>query len=308
MVYQRTLKHEVGAKGVGLHTGEPVGLTLRPAPVNTGIVFRRVDLDPIVEVPALVDYVSDTILSTNLYKDGARIATVEHLLSSFAGLGVDNVFVDLTTSELPIMDGSSAPFVFLIQSALIQEQSALKRFIRVKRKVTVKDGDKTATLTPYDGFKIDFTIDFGDHPVLSRSAKQMVMDFSTNSYVKEISRARTFGFLSEYEQLREQNLALGGSLANAILVDKYRIMNEDGLRYEDEFVKHKVLDAMGDLYLLGSSLLGQFTGYKSGHTLNNKLLFKLLEMKSAWEYVVFDDSAKSPIRFADPVLETASVA
>lgn len=303
MIKQRTLKNLIRATGVGLHTGKKVNLGLRPAPVDTGIVFCRTDLNPIVQVPARVEYVKDTVLSTNLEKDGARVATVEHIMSAFAGLGIDNAYVDIDSAELPIMDGSSAPFVFLIQSAGVQEQNAPKKFIRIKRRVRVSDenDEKFAEFYPYNGYKIDFNIDYGKHPVMARSASRNVMDFSSTSYVKEVSRARTFGFLEDYEKLRELNLALGGSLDNAILVDKYRILNDDGLRYEDEFVKHKILDAIGDLYLLGSGLIGAFQGHKSGHALNNKLLCKLLRNKSAWEYVVFEDTEKLPFSYFSPI-------
>ncbi|CAN5287872.1 UDP-3-O-acyl-N-acetylglucosamine deacetylase [soil metagenome] len=288
MVKQRTLKNIIRATGVGIHTGEKVYITLRPAPVNTGVVFRRVDLKNIVDIPARTDYVGDTTMSTTLLRDGARIATVEHLLSALGGLGIDNVFVDVTAAEVPIMDGSAGPFVFLIQSAGIVEQNAPKKFIRIKRKVKVKDRDKTASLQPFDGFKVEFTIDF-DHPVFRNTAQTVSLDFSTTSYVKEVSRARTFGFLSDYERLREQNLSLGGSLDNVVVMDDYRVLNEDGLRYEDEFVRHKILDAVGDLYLLGSSLIGAFEGVKSGHALNNCLLNTLLADQSAWEIVTFEN-------------------
>lgn len=290
MVKQRTLKNIIRATGVGIHTGEKVYITLRPAPVNTGVVFRRVDLKNIIDIPARTDHVGDTTMSTTLQKDGARIATVEHLLSALGGLGIDNVYVDVTAAEVPIMDGSAGPFVFLIQSAGIVEQNAPKKFIRIKRKVKVKDRDKTASLQPFDGFKVEFTIDF-DHPVFRNTAQTVSLDFSTTSYVKEVSRARTFGFLSDYERLREQNLSLGGSLDNVVVMDDYRVLNEDGLRYEDEFVRHKILDAVGDLYLLGSSLIGAFEGVKSGHALNNCLLNTLLADQSAWEIVTFEDEA-----------------
>lgn len=288
MVKQRTLKNIIRATGVGIHTGEKVYITLRPAPVNTGVVFRRVDLKDVVDIPARTTYVGDTAMSTTLQKDGARIATVEHLLSALGGLGIDNVYVDVTAAEVPIMDGSSGPFVFLIQSAGVIEQNAPKKFIRIKRKVKVKDRDKSASLQPFDGFKVEFTIDF-DHPVFRNTAQTVCLDFSTTSYVKEVSRARTFGFLSDYERLREQNLSLGGSLDNVVVMDEYRVLNEDGLRYEDEFVRHKILDAVGDLYLLGCSVIGAFEGVKSGHALNNYLLNTLLADQSAWEIVTFED-------------------
>lgn len=287
MIKQRTPKKVIEATGVGLHSGDKVFLTLRPAPVNTGIVFRRTDLDPVVEIPASYDHVSETLLCTSLQHRGVKIATVEHLLSALAGLGIDNVYVDVNAPELPIMDGSAAPFVFLIQSAGIREQNAAKRFIRILKPVCVKDGDKYVKFTPYNGYKVSFTIDF-DHPVFIDKPQSATFDFGTSSYVKEVCRARTFGFLSDYEKLREADLAKGGSLDNAIVVDDYRVLNDDGLRFHDEFVKHKVLDAIGDLNLLGSGLIGAFEGYKSGHELNNKLLRKLIAHQDAWEYTYFD--------------------
>ena len=299
MIRQRTLKNIIRATGVGLHSGEKVYMTLKPAPVDTGIVFCRTDLDPVVEIPARAMNVGQTTLSTSLEKDGVRVDTVEHLLSAMAGLGIDNAYVEVTAHEVPIMDGSAGPFVFLLQSAGIEEQSAAKRFIRIKKKVTVEEDGKTATFVPFDGFKVSFTIEF-DHPVFRGLTQQSSIDFSSTSFVKEVSRARTFGFMRDIEFLRSQNLALGGSVDNAIVVDEYRILNEDGLRYEDEFVKHKMLDAIGDLYLLGSSLIGEFIGHKSGHSLNNKLLRALIADESAWEVVTFDDAAKAPISYARP--------
>lgn len=296
MICQRTLNNVIKATGVTLHGGEPAVLTFHPAPPNTGIKFRRIDLDPAIEIPARCEFVGETLLSTTLISQGAKVSTVEHLLSAMAGLGIDNAYIDVTTSEIPIMDGSAGPFVFLIQSAGIKEQPVAKKFIRIKRPIKVTDGDKFAQLEPYDGFKITFTIDF-DHPVFRGRSQQASLDFSTTSYVKEVSRARTFGFKADYEWLRERNLGLGGSLDNAIVVDDYRILNEDGLRYEDEFVKHKVLDAIGDLYLLGCNLIGSFTGHKSGHALNNLLLRALLQDKTAWEYVTFEDEQQAPLSF-----------
>jgi UDP-3-O-[3-hydroxymyristoyl] N-acetylglucosamine deacetylase len=301
MIRQRTLKNVIKATGVTLHGGERAELILRPAPPNTGIIFQRIDLDPVVEVVARAENVGDTTLSTTLIKDGVRVSTVEHLLSALAGLGIDNAYIDVTASEIPIMDGSAAPFVFLVQSAGIKEQNVPKRFIRIKRKVTVKDGDKWACFEPYEGFKINFTIDF-DHPVFEAHNKTATLDFSSASYVKEVSRARTFGFKADFEKLRSMNLARGASLDNAVAIDDFRVLNEDGLRYDDEFVRHKILDAVGDLYLLGSSLIGQFSGYKSGHALNNKLLLALLAKQEAWEYVTYDDSAEAPISYARPIL------
>jgi len=300
VIKQRTLKNVIRATGVGLHTGQKVYLTLRPAVADTGIVFRRVDLDEPVEIPATPENVGDTTLSTTLIKDGVRISTVEHLLSALAGLGIDNAYIDLNAPEVPIMDGSAGPFVFLIQSAGIQEQNAPKRFIRIKKPITVEDGDKWVRFEPFDGFKVSFTIDF-DHPIFSNHQQTAEVDFSTTSFVKEISRARTFGFMSQIETLRASNLALGGSLDNAVVLDDYRILNEDGLRYMDEFVKHKILDSIGDLYLLGRSLIGEFSGYKSGHELNNRLLRTLLANEESWELVTFEDEEKAPISFMQPV-------
>lgn len=301
MIRQRTLKNTIRATGVGLHSGEKVYLTLKPAPVDSGIIFRRTDLNPVVEILAHAENVGETMLSTTLVKDGVRVATIEHLLSAMAGLGIDNCYVELSAAEVPIMDGSAGPFVFLLQSAGIAEQDAPKKFIRIKREVKLEDGDKTATFVPFEGFKVGFGIDF-DHPVFRGRSQYASVDFSSTSFVKEVSRARTFGFMRDIERLRSMNLALGGSVENAIVVDDYRILNEDGLRYDDEFVKHKVLDAIGDLYLLGNSLIGEFRGYKSGHDLNNKLLRKLIAEEDAWEVVTFEDEAKAPISYLKPVL------
>lgn len=304
MIRQRTLKNVIRATGVGLHTGDKVYLTLRPAAVNTGIIFRRVDLEEPVEIAACPNNVGDTRLSTTLEQDGVKISTVEHLLSAFAGLGIDNAYVDVSAPEVPIMDGSAGPFVFLIQSAGVEEQNAAKRFIRIKRKVVVEEDDKRAAFEPFDGFKVSFGIDF-DHPAFADRSKSATIDFSSTSFVKEVSRARTFGFLRDIEMLRERELALGGSMDNAIVVDDYRVLNEDGLRYEDEFVKHKILDAIGDLYLLGHSLIGAFSGYKSGHALNNRLLKELLADESAWEEVTFEDEGSGvPISYMKPVQAT----
>jgi UDP-3-O-[3-hydroxymyristoyl] N-acetylglucosamine deacetylase len=300
VIKQRTLKNVIRATGVGLHTGEKVYLTLRPAAPNTGIIFRRVDLEEPVEIPATPENVGDTTLSTSLIKDGVKISTVEHLLSAMAGLGIDNCYIDLNAPEVPIMDGSAGPFVFLIQSAGIEEQNAAKKFIRIKKPVKVEDGDKWVQFKPFDGFKVGFTIDF-EHPAFKNEHQKAEVDFSTTSFVKEISRARTFGFMSQIETLRANNLALGGSLDNAVVMDDYRVLNEDGLRYMDEFVKHKILDSIGDLYLLGHSLIGAFSGYKSGHALNNQLLRSLLAQKDAWEEVTFEDPDKAPISFVQPV-------
>ena len=301
MIRQRTLKNVIRATGVGLHTGEKVFLTLRPAAVNTGIVFRRIDLEPVVDIEAILDNVSSTRMSTTLERDGVRISTVEHLMSAFAGLGIDNVFVDLTAAEVPIMDGSAGPFVFLIESAGIEEQRAPKKFIRIKQSVEVRDGDKWAKFDPYDGFKVDLTIDF-DHPAVQSSQQHASIDFLESSFIKDVSRARTFGFLDEVEALQEAGLARGGSLDNAIVMDAFHILNDEGLRYRDEFVKHKILDAVGDLYLLGHLLVGAFSAHKSGHSMNNRLLRRLLETESAWEYVSFDDVDSAPVRYLQPLV------
>lgn len=298
MISQRTLKNTIRATGVGLHSGEKVYLTLKPAAPNTGIVFRRVDLDPVVDIPAKALNVGETLLSTTLIHENARVDTVEHLLSAMAGLGIDNAVVELSAQEVPIMDGSSGPFVFLLQSAGIVEQEVAKKFIRIKRKVEVRDGDKVACFVPYEGFKVSFEIDF-DHPVFRQSVQTASLDFSSTSYVKEVSRARTFGFMKDLEYMRSKNLALGGSVKNAIVVDEFKVLNEDGLRYEDEFVKHKILDAVGDLYLLGHSLIGEYIGYKSGHGLNNQLLRELLQQEDAWEFVEFTGE-EAPINYMRP--------
>jgi UDP-3-O-[3-hydroxymyristoyl] N-acetylglucosamine deacetylase len=303
MINQRTLKNVIRATGVGIHSGEKVFMTLRPAPVNTGIIFRRTDLDPVMEVPAFATHVGDTSMNTSLEQDGVRVSTVEHLMSAFAGLGIDNAYVDLSNAEVPIMDGSAGPFVFLIQSAGIEEQSAAKRFIRILEPVEVRLDDKWARFDPFDGFRVSFKIDF-NHPVFRSHQSFASVDFSTTSYLKEIARARTFGFMRDIEMLRERKLVLGGSMDNAVVLDDYRVLNEDGLRYEDEFVKHKVLDAIGDLYLLGHGLIGAFSGYKSGHQLNNILLRELLEQPSAWEEVTFDDSEAIPVSYAHPAQAT----
>lgn len=299
MIKQRTLKNVIRATGVGIHTGEKVYLTLRPAAVDSGIVFRRVDLPQPVEIRANAYNVGDTSLSSTLVNEGARVSTVEHLLSALAGLGIDNAYVDLSAPEVPIMDGSAGPFVFLIQSAGIEQQAAPKRFIRIKKSIRVEQDDKWARFEPFDGFKVGFSIEF-DHPIFTKQTSTAEIDFSTTSFVKEVARARTFGFMRDIEMLRERNLVMGGSMDNAIVLDDYRILNEDGLRYEDEFVKHKILDAIGDLYLLGHSLVGAFYGYKSGHALNNQLLRTLLADREAWEEVTFEDNAAAPISYAHP--------
>lgn len=299
-IKQRTLRREIRAMGVGLHTGEKIYLTLKPAPVDTGIVFKRVDLNPIVVLEARTDNVGDTRLSTSLGSGKEQVSTVEHLLSAMAGLGIDNAIVEVTAPEVPIMDGSASPFVFLLQSAGIKEQDAPKKFIRIKKYVKVEDGDKWAVLEPFEGFKVSLELDF-QHPVLKKSSQSATLDFSSTSYVKEVSRARTFGFMADFEWLRANNLALGGSLDNAVVLDDNSVMNEDGLRYKDEFVKHKILDAVGDLSLLGRSLVGAFSGYKSGHALNNTLLRALLADENAWEEVIFEQH-EAPIAYQQPLM------
>jgi UDP-3-O-[3-hydroxymyristoyl] N-acetylglucosamine deacetylase len=307
MVGQRTLKNSIRASGVGLHTGKKVLMVLRPALADTGIVFRRTDLPNSEDIPARAENVGETALGTTLVKGESKVSTVEHLLSAFAGLGIDNAIVEVSAPEVPIMDGSAGPFVFLLQSAGIEEQRAPKRFVRVKQPVRVEDGDKWAEFRPFDGFKVNFEIEF-NHPIFKRRSQKASMDFSTTSFLREVSRARTFGFMRDLEMMRSRNLALGGNLDNAIVLDDFRVLNEDGLRYEDEFVKHKILDAIGDLYLLGHSLIGEFSGYKSGHALNNKLLRTMLKDRSAWEEVVFETPEEAPISYveapAQPAAET----
>lgn len=304
MIRQRSLKNIIRATGVGLHTGDKVYMTLRPAAPDTGIVFRRVDLPSPVDIKAAPRHVNDTRLSTTLEVDGVRVGTVEHLMSAFAGLGIDNCYVDISAAELPIMDGSAGPFVFLLQSAGIVEQNAPKKFIRIKKTVEVRDGDKWVRFEPYHGFRVKFTIDFA-HPVFEHGQQTVSIDFAETSYVKEISRARTFGFMREVEKLRAMGLARGGSLDNAVVLDEYRILNTEGLRYEDEFVRHKALDAIGDLYMLGHPVIGAFTAYKSGHALNNRLLRALLADAAAWEYVVFERSEEAPRGFVQLLAQTA---
>jgi UDP-3-O-[3-hydroxymyristoyl] N-acetylglucosamine deacetylase len=297
MIYQKTLKNVIRATGVALHTGEKVYLALRPAPADTGIVFVRSDLDPPVPIRAIASNVGDTRMATTLCRGGVRIATIEHLMAALCGLGIDNVFVDVSAQELPIMDGSAAPFVFLVQSAGIEEQRAPKTFIRIKKEIVHTDGDARVCLSPYDGFRVEYTLLY-EHPVFEKHTKTAVIDFSTSAFVTEVSRARTFGFLAEIEQLREMNLARGGSLENVVVVDESRILNRDGLRLEDEFVKHKILDAIGDLYLLGYSIIGAFSGHKSGHKQNNALLRALLDDEDAWELVTFEDAIAAPDSYA----------
>jgi len=302
---QRTLKNVIRATGVGLHSGEKIFLTLRPAPVDTGIRFVRTDVDPPVTVRACVDSVTDTSMATTLGPSGASISTVEHLMSAFAGLGIDNAFVDVSAPELPIMDGSAAPFVFLLQSAGVEVQGAPKKFIRIRKPVSYSDGDARAELKPYDGFRVSYTLIY-DHPVFKKHSRTASVEFSSMAYVKEVSRARTFGFLADYEKLRDRNLARGGSLRNAVVVDDARILNDDGLRVEDEFVKHKILDAIGDMYLLGHNLIGEFSGYKSGHASNNALLRVLQSDRDAWEVVTYDDESRVPISYSQVQLAQES--
>jgi UDP-3-O-[3-hydroxymyristoyl] N-acetylglucosamine deacetylase len=306
MLLQRTLTNPIRASGVGLHSGKKVLMVLRPAPADTGVVFRRTDLDDAADVPAYAENVGETTLGTTLIKGNVRVSTIEHLLSAFAGLGLDNAYVELSAEEVPIMDGSAGPFVFLLQSAGITEQPAPKRFVRVLKEIQVEDGDKWARFAPYNGYKLNFEIEF-NHPSFRKRDNTASMEFSTTTFLKEISRARTFGFMRDLEYLRSRNLALGGTMDNAIVLDDHRILNEDGLRYEDEFVKHKILDAIGDLYLLGRGLITEFSGHKSGHALNNRLLRKLIATPDAWEEVTFDNPSDAPIAYvpAVPLAESA---
>ncbi|MBT8131098.1 MAG: UDP-3-O-acyl-N-acetylglucosamine deacetylase [Gammaproteobacteria bacterium] len=299
MIRQSTLRNSIRATGIGLHTGKKVFMTLRPAAPDTGIVFRRTDLQPAVDIPARADLVGETFLGTTLTQGDARVTTVEHLLSAMAGLGIDNVYVDLSAGEVPIMDGSAGPFVFLLQSAGIEQQDAPKRFFRIRKSVRVEDGDRWAEFHPHDGYRLEFEIEF-DHPVFKRHTQRGAIDFSTTAFLREISRARTFGFMSDAEKLRKKNLTLGGNMDNAVVLDEYRVLNEDGLRYEDEFVKHKILDAIGDVYLLGRSLIGNFRGFKSGHGLNNQLLLATLADSQAWEEVTFEDESAAPAGYLVP--------
>ena len=297
MPLQRTLRNVIRATGAGLHSGEKVYMTLRPAAADHGIVFRRTDLDPEVEIPARADLVTETMLCTGLSRGAGSVMTVEHLLSALAGLGIDNASIELSAPEVPIMDGSSGPFVFLLQSAGIVEQDAPKRFIRITRPIEVREGDKRARFEPHEGFKLDFTVQF-DHPAIPASASRAVVDFSTTTYVREVSRARTFGFMRDLEFMRERNLGLGGSMDNAIVLDEYRVLNEDGLRYADEFVRHKILDAVGDLYLAGHPIVGAYVAFKSGHALNNKLVRALLADQASWELTTYPDEAPVPVAYA----------
>ena len=300
MIRQRTLKNAIRAQGVGLHTGKKASITIRPATVNTGIIFRRIDQDPPTDIPAHMANVGSTRLSTTLVKDGVSISTVEHLLSALAGFSIDNAYIDVSAEEVPIMDGSAGPFVFLIQSAGVREQDEEKCFLRIKKELRVEDGDKWAMLQPYEGFKVGFTIQF-DHPVFQDRHCRAEIDFSTTSFVKEVCRARTFGFMKDFDFLRERNLILGGSLDNAIVVDNEQVVNEEGLRYQDECVRHKILDAIGDLYLLGHNLIGSYQGYKSGHELNNQLLYKLTLTRDAWEIVNFGEDTAESVSYIRPL-------
>jgi UDP-3-O-[3-hydroxymyristoyl] N-acetylglucosamine deacetylase len=304
MLKQRTLRQAISTKGVGLHTGARVEIVLLPAAVDAGIVFRRTDLDVPVSIPARADCVGDTRLSSTLRTDGVTVSTVEHLMSALAGLGIDNLRVDIAGPEVPIMDGSAMPFVYLLQSAGVVEQGAPKRFIRVKAPVEVRDGDKWARFSPYAGYRLDFAIDF-PHPVFGSENKHVVIDFALHSYVKEVARARTFGFMQDVEAMRAAGLALGGSLQNAIVLDETRVLNAEGLRYENEFVKHKVLDAIGDLYLLGHPLIGEYAAFKPGHALNNALARALLDRPDAFEIVTFAADAAAPAAFQDWQLKPA---
>ena len=300
MVKQRTIRKTVKARGVGIHSGKVVNLTLIPAEADHGVVFKRLDAGG-RQVHAHSAFVNEVVLSTGLENQGVKVSTIEHLMSALSALGVDNLLVELDSFEVPIMDGSSAPFVFLVQSAGIEEQPELKKFIKIKRPIKLEQGDKSVSLEPFDGFKVSYTLLY-DHPVYKKYTKSATIDFSSTSFVKEVSRARTFGFMHEFEELRNRNLALGASMDNAIAVGDYKVLNEDGLRYEDEFVKHKILDSIGDLYLLGNSLIGEFKGHKSGHALNNALLRMLEVNEDAWEIVSFDNETNVPISYMKPVL------
>ena len=305
MLAQRTLSNSIKAFGIGLHSGEPITLKLLPAPPDTGIIFRRVDLDPVVEIKARAENVGDTTMSTSLTWKDVKISTVEHLLSAMAGLGIDNAYVEVNAAEIPIMDGSAGPFVFLIQSAGLHEQDAPKKFIRIKEKVRVPYNDAWAQVSPFEGFKVAFT-GVWDHPVHKQHGTKASINFNSTSFVKEVSRARTFGFMSDLEALKENDLALGASQKNAVAIGDDEILNEDGLRLENEMTKHKVLDAIGDLYLLGHNLVGSFEGYKSGHTVNNALLRELLARPETWEVITYDDPDNSPITYLDPIIDPSS--
>ncbi|MBR9729041.1 UDP-3-O-acyl-N-acetylglucosamine deacetylase [Shewanella intestini] len=300
MIFQRTVQKMVRSIGVGLHSGNKVTLCILPAPANTGIILKRTDLNPVVSIPAKAHLVRETTMCTALVNDdGVRISTIEHLFAALAGLGIDNAVIEVDAPEIPIMDGSASPFVFLLQSAGIKEQAAPKKYLKITKPIRVEDGDKWAELKPFKGFKVDFKIDF-NHPEISRSQQHMVMNFSTSAFVKDISRARTFGFMRDIEYLRANNLALGGSMENAVVLDEYRVLNPDGLRYDDEFVKHKILDAFGDLYVAGHAIVGEFCAYKTGHALNNQLVRALLAQQESWELVSFENEAEVPVSFMVP--------
>ncbi|WOT04970.1 UDP-3-O-acyl-N-acetylglucosamine deacetylase [Shewanella youngdeokensis] len=300
MIFQRTVKEIVKTTGVGLHSGNKVTLIVKPAPVNTGIVLVRTDLSPAVEIPAVAEQVRETTMCTALVNDdGVRVSTIEHLFAALAGLGIDNAIIEVDAPEIPIMDGSASPFVFLLQSVGIQEQAAAKKYIKITKPIRVEDGDKWAELKPFKGFRVNFAIDF-NHPEIARSQQHMVMDFSSSAFIKDISRARTFGFMRDIEYLRANNLALGGSMENAVVLDEYRVLNPDGLRYEDEFVKHKILDAFGDLYVAGHAIVGEFCAFKTGHALNNQLVRAMLAQQDAWEIVSFEEEADAPVSFSVP--------
>jgi len=297
MLAQRTLQRSVNTVGIGLHSGQKVGLTLHPAAVNTGIVYRRVDLETPVEIVSTPEAVGETMLSTTLVQEGVKVSTIEHLMSAFAGLGIDNAYVDLTASEIPIMDGSAAPFIYLIQSAGIATQRAAKKFVRIKKPIRFENKAGWAELRPFDGFKVSFEIDF-DHPAVKSTQQVLALNLSKASYSREISRARTFGFMRDVEMLRSKNMGLGGSLGNAVVLDEYRVLNKDGLRYQDEFVKHKMLDAIGDLYTLGHSIIGAYHGHKSGHAINNLLLHELIAQPDAWELTTMDVEEEASVSYA----------
>ena len=297
MLAQRTLQRSVNTVGIGLHSGQKVGLILRPAAPNTGIVYRRIDLENPVEIVSTPEAVGETMLSTTLVQEGVKVSTIEHLMSAFAGLGIDNAYVDLTASEIPIMDGSAAPFIYLIQSAGIETQRAAKKFVRIKKPIRFENKAGWAELRPFDGFKVSFEIDF-DHPAVKSTQQVLALNLSKASYSREISRARTFGFMRDVEMLRSKNMGLGGSLGNAVVLDEYRVLNKDGLRYQDEFVKHKMLDAIGDLYTLGHSIIGAYHGHKSGHAINNLLLHELIAQPDAWELTTMEEEEESSVSYA----------
>lgn len=300
MIFQRTIKDIVKTTGVGLHSGNKVTLTIKPAPVDSGIVLVRTDLEPVVTIPAKAELVRETTMCTALVNDdGVRVSTIEHLFAALAGLGIDNAVIEVDAPEIPIMDGSAAPFVFLLQSVGVAEQKSAKNYIKIKQTIRVEDGDKWAELKPFKGFKVDFAIDF-DHPEIARSQQHMVLDFSSNQFIRDISRARTFGFMRDIEYLRANNLALGGSMENAVVLDEFKVLNPDGLRYRDEFVKHKILDAFGDLYVAGYSIVGEFNAFKTGHALNNQLVRALLNQQESWELVSFENEEEAPVSFSVP--------